>query len=233
MISLVVFISLCMIVAYLHKVAANFVYYLHEPTIKPLKDIGFMLINEIPPKYQVTSEVLFFIPIILMTVEILYGGCKWCWQGSNELSTQTYLMLYRFGMNVSVAALLRCISFLSTILPGPRYHCRKGSVHYNPPKNTYEIFTRSDMFNGCGDLIFSNHTTLHLIALLTLTTYEDMYQSAFAQALLYTIMVAFVVFTIASRKHYTVDIIIAMYVVPMVWCCSYQVVSDKWLLGLP
>ena len=233
MYSVVLFVLLCMFIAYIHKVAANFVYYLHEPTIKPLKDIGFMLINEIPPQYQITSEVLFFIPIVLMTCQIMYGFGKWCWMGTNDFSSVCLLMLYRFGMNASAAALLRCVSFLSTILPGPRYHCRKGSVYYDPPKNTYEIFTRTDMFNGCGDLIFSNHTTLHLIALLTLITYESMYQSMIAQALLYTIAIGFVLFTIASRKHYTVDIIVAMYVVPMLWCCSYVAVSDDWILSLP
>ena len=218
----------CVSIAYLHKTAANLAYYLHEPAVEPLKDVGFLLLKEIAPKYQMWSEVVFFLPIISMFAEIFKELLLWIVYGSS-FST-AYLMFMRFAITSNACAILRCLSFLSTMLPGPRYHCRPGSKKYNPPKNVKEIFTRTDFFNGCGDLIFSNHTVLNMTANMILIDY--IYPQFYMKIYLWACTAVFLLLVIACRKHYTVDIVVALYVVPLMYSYLYTHMSDEWLLSL-
>lgn len=67
---------------------------------------------------------------------------------------------------------------------------------------------------GCGDLIFSSHTTFILVGVLTYNTYGDIWV---VKALSWLGGVILSLFIIASRKHYSVDIVVAWYTVPLVF----------------
>uniref|UniRef100_A0A0D2ZVX3 Sphingomyelin synthase-like domain-containing protein n=2 Tax=Brassica oleracea var. oleracea TaxID=109376 RepID=A0A0D2ZVX3_BRAOL len=124
---------------------------------------------------------------------------------------------------------LRVITFYSTQLPGPNYHCREGSkVARLPwpksPLEALEINPHGVMY-GCGDLIFSSHMIFTLVFVLTYHKYGTKrfiklfgWLTAFVQSLL----------IIASRKHYTVDVVVAWYTVNLVVFCL-----DKKLPELP
>ncbi|KAG5404451.1 hypothetical protein IGI04_010570 [Brassica rapa subsp. trilocularis] len=112
---------------------------------------------------------------------------------------------------------LRVITFYSTQLPGPNYHCREGSkVARLPwPKSPLEILEINPhgVMYGCGDLIFSSHMIFTLVFVLTYHKYGTKrfiklfgWLTAFVQSLL----------IIASRKHYTVDVVVAWYTVNLV-----------------
>ncbi|KAH0889643.1 hypothetical protein HID58_052072 [Brassica napus] len=107
---------------------------------------------------------------------------------------------------------LRVITFYSTQLPGPNYHCREGSkVARLPwPKSPLEVLEINPhgVMYGCGDLIFSSHMIFTLVFVLTYHKYGTKrfiklfgWLTAFVQSLL----------IIASRKHYTVDVVVAWY----------------------
>ncbi|KAF3553553.1 hypothetical protein F2Q69_00011050 [Brassica cretica] len=124
---------------------------------------------------------------------------------------------------------LRVITFYSTQLPGPNYHCREGSkVSTLPwPKSPLEVLEINPhgVMYGCGDLIFSSHMIFTLVFVLTYHKYGTKrfiklfgWLFAFVQSLL----------IIASRKHYTVDVVVAWYTVNLVVFCL-----DKKLPELP
>ncbi|KAH0728132.1 hypothetical protein KY284_003997 [Solanum tuberosum] len=95
------------------------------------------------------------------------------------------------------------ITFYSTQLPGPNYHCREGSklATLPPPDNILQslLIVPRGVLYGCGDLIFSSHMILSLVFVRT-------YQKYGTRSFL----------IIASRKHYIVDVVVAWYTVNLV-----------------
>ncbi|GKB73385.1 hypothetical protein Tco_0934797 [Tanacetum coccineum] len=77
-----------------------------------------------------------------------------------------------FNFNSSLSAeqfacqMLRIITFYSTILLGPTYHCREGSrlATLPRPDNLLEVFLiiPRGVVYGCGELIFSSHMIFSL-----------------------------------------------------------------------
>jgi hypothetical protein len=189
------------------QVGTNIAYFLHRPG-PLLFDLGFELLPEIGPEWQFLSEICF--------VVLFVSGLGTCLSPLVvRYSTPRYatLMLMRFFTAASVAQTLRVASFLSTLLPGPNYHCRVGSPEYNPPR-LLEIFTRLDALKGCGDLIFSSHTIFTTLCVLTVGKYAG---HRALRNVLAALLIVLVVLVICARKHYTVDCVIALYVTPLVW----------------
>ena len=136
---------------------------------------------------------------------------------------------------LGIAQILRILSFLGTALPGAATQCRlnfdqecldtlaaNASVsvcavpnpQFDPPESTVDILFRIDAFSGCGDLMFSSHTIYTLTFILTMIKYwYNIY------LVVYTLVIQLVVavLIVAARKHYTIDVFTALYVVPMVW----------------
>ncbi|MES1922096.1 hypothetical protein MHBO_003612 [Bonamia ostreae] len=71
-----------------------------------------------------------------------------------------------------------------------------------------------DFFTGCGDLIFSSHTLIVLNIALTVRHYSE---SKAVKIFVWALVIMLVPLIIAGRHHYTVDVVIASYVVPLVW----------------
>ncbi|CAN1303953.1 Phosphatidylinositol:ceramide inositolphosphotransferase 1 [Linum perenne] len=119
---------------------------------------------------------------------------------------------------VLASQFLRIISFYATQLPGPNYHCREGSklARLPHPQSVHEVlllnFPRGVMF-GCGDLIFSSHMIFTLVFVLSYQKYGSVRcikQLAWLVAIIQSLLI------IASRKHYTVDVVVAWYTVNLV-----------------
>jgi len=229
---------------YIHKVATNVAYYIHTPAT-PLRDLGFEMIPPLTIAQQKFSEWAFFTLFLytgfflaspflkfMYVYHVTYTAKSLTSRSSssqqpekNDSSSNasflqplyTVTILVRAGVVLMLAQALRCICFLSTSLPGPNYHCRPGSPQYDPPTGI-EILTRLDAFFGCGDLVFSSHTTFMLICALILTKYNPQIACAWwRKVLLWTYVVFFCVLVIAARKHYTLDIVVALYTVPLLW----------------
>jgi len=104
-------------------------------------------------------------------------------------------------------------------------HCRIGSQEFNPPKNIFEIFTRIDTINGCGDLIFSGHFTHAITSTIFIWNYFGKkfilkYINLFLCCVLFFLI-------IASRKHYTIDLIIPIYLIPFVYQFYFDHIYQK------
>ncbi|CAF2294636.1 unnamed protein product [Brassica napus] len=231
---------------YIHGLAAKGVHYIHRPG-PTLQDLGFFLLPELGQERSYISETVFtsvflsfflwtFHPFILKSKKI-YTVLIWCrvlafLVVSVPLSSYSVFFSNLNFLDVSVfqaCQFLRVITFYSTQLPGPNYHCREGSkVARMPwPKNPLEVLEINPhgVMYGCGDLIFSSHMIFTLVFVLTYQKYGTKrfiklfgWLTAFVQSLL----------IIASRKHYTVDVVVAWYTVNLVVFCL-----DKKLPELP
>jgi hypothetical protein len=130
----------------------------------------------------------------------------------------TVLLWCRVLAFLVASQFLRIITFYSTQLPGPNYHCRVGSklARLPPPKSVFEVllinFPRGVIY-GCGDLIFSSHMIFTLVFVLTYQKYgTQRYMKQFAWLL--AVIQSFLI--VASHKHYTVDVVVAWYTVNLV-----------------
>jgi len=106
-----------------------------------------------------------------------------------------------------------------TQLPAPNYHCRESeetAVLAMPDSwwGHIKINLGRQATHGCGDLIFSSHTTFVLVGCLTFTEYGETILLKIISWIGVALMSLCIV---ASRKHYSVDVVVAWYVVPLVF----------------
>ncbi|XP_042045881.1 phosphatidylinositol:ceramide inositolphosphotransferase 2-like [Salvia splendens] len=195
---------------YIHGLAARGIHYFHRPG-PTLQDVGFFLLPELGQERAYISETLFtfiflsfvlwtFHPFILKTKKI-YTVLIWC-------RVLAFLVACQF---------LRIITFYSTQLPGPNYHCREGSklATLPPPNNVLQalLIVPSGVLYGCGDLIFSSHM---IFSLVFVRTYHKYGTRRFVKQLSWLTVVFQSLLIVASRKHYTVDVVVAWYTVNLV-----------------
>ncbi|KAJ3685620.1 hypothetical protein LUZ61_014784 [Rhynchospora tenuis] len=200
-----------LIFQYIHGLAARGVHYLHRPG-PVLHDLGFLLLPELGKERGYVSEILFasiFVSFALWTFSpFIFKNKKF----------YTVLIWRRVLAFLVMSQSLRIITFYSTQLPGPNYHCREGSplARLPPPDNALEVllinFPRGTLF-GCGDLIFSSHMIFTLVFVLT---YQKYGSKNFIKVLGWVAAVIQSLLIIASRKHYSVDVVVAWYTVNLV-----------------
>ncbi|TYI99056.1 hypothetical protein E1A91_D01G260600v1 [Gossypium mustelinum] len=173
---------------YIHGVAARGVHYLHRPG-PTLQDLGFFLLPWTFHPFVVKVKKFY-------TVQI------WC-------RVLAYLV---------VSQTLQIFTFYSTQLPGPNYHCRPGSklARLPEPDGVLEVLVINfpqGVIYGCGDLIFSSHMIFTLVFVLTYQKYGTrrcIKQFGWSIAIIQSLLI------VASRKHYTVDVVVAWYTVNLV-----------------
>ncbi|KAL1543524.1 Phosphatidylinositol:ceramide inositolphosphotransferase 1 [Salvia divinorum] len=200
-----------LIFQYIHGLAARGVHYLHRPG-PTLQDLGFFLLPELGQEKAFISETVFsiiFLSFILWTFHPFFSKSK---------KIYTVLIWCRVLAFLVACQTLRIITFYSTQLPGPNYHCREGSklARLPRPDNILEVllinFPRGVLY-GCGDLIFSSHMIFSLVFVRTFHKYGT---HRFVKNCAWLTVVAQSLLIIASRKHYTVDVVVAWYTVNLV-----------------
>lgn len=158
-----------LIFQYIHGLAARGVHYLHRPG-PTLQDVGFFLLPELGPDKAYISETVFtfvFLSFVLWTFHPFIFKAK---------KIYTVLLWCRVLAFLVASQSLRIITFYSTQLPGPNYHCREGSklARLPRPDSAFEVllinFPRGVIY-GCGDLIFSSHMIFTLVFVLTYQKY--------------------------------------------------------------
>lgn len=200
-----------LIFQYIHGLAARGVHYLHKPG-PTLQDAGFFLLPELGQDKAYISETLF--SVIFLSF-VLWTFHPFVWKSKKIYTVLIWCRVLAF---LCASQFLRIITFYSTQLPGPNYHCREGSklATLPPPKSVSEVllinFPRGVIY-GCGDLIFSSHMIFTLVFVLTYQRYGTrrcIKQLGFVLAVIQSLLI------IASRKHYTVDVVVAWYTVNLV-----------------
>ncbi|TVT96674.1 hypothetical protein EJB05_35808 [Eragrostis curvula] len=171
---------------------------------------------------KVTAEISAELPLLREKWRLLLAGviCQWTFHPFIYHSKRFYtVLIWRRVLAFLVASqFLRIITFYSTQLPGPNYHCREGSklATLPPPNSVLDVllinFPRGVLF-GCGDLIFSSHM---IFTLVFVRTYHKYGSKRFIKLLAWIMAIIQSLLIIASRKHYTVDVVVAWYTVNLV-----------------
>ncbi|KAL3826065.1 hypothetical protein ACJIZ3_022094 [Penstemon smallii] len=199
-----------LICQYIHGLAARGVHYIHRPG-PILQDVGFFLLPELGQERAYISETVFtfiFLSFVLWTFSPFIVKSK---------KIYTVLIWCRVLAFLVACQFLRIITFYSTQLPGPNYHCREGSKLATLPRpdnvlKAFLIVPRGVLY-GCGDLIFSSHM---IFSLVFVRTYNKYGTQKFVKQCAWLIVVIQSLLIIASRKHYTVDVVVAWYTVNLV-----------------
>ncbi|KAH8932468.1 hypothetical protein BDL97_19G073600 [Sphagnum fallax] len=201
-----------LIFQYIHGLGARVAYYLHRPG-PLLHDVGFELLPELGLENAHISESLF--------ATIFVSFFLWTFHPFVFYNKRFYtVILWSKVLSVLVISqMLRVVSFMATQLPGPNYHCREGhaTATLPPPHSIKEVLLLNfphGVLYGCGDLIFSSHMTF---ALTFCHTYCKYGTKVWIKRGGWVVMVVLSLLIIASRKHYTVDVVIAWYVVFLVF----------------
>ena len=231
-------VIIAVIAQWFHAAAASYAYFRHVPS-PPLRDLGFDLIPEIQDPFRDISDNIclgiVFLGIAASLIPFFYNPTPLYWAS----------LFLRIILNMTLATPLRCACFLSTGLPGPAPHCQPGSTEYDPPPSIYHVFFKGGgqqtLFSNCGDLMFSGHVTLSMIFVLCFNRYLPMgIDQGISKVLVYGLVYGLLwpllmlqcVLIIGARKHYTVDVVVALFTTPFLWNASYSIfpemkMSDK------
>lgn len=234
----------CVIMQYVHSIFHNLAYYIQGKYLSTeqrftLYDLGFELMPELTGFATSVSEILVFAAvfgpaiILILTIPIF----------RQEPGRPRYLVivLKRTLLQISICLILRIISFLVTALPGPAEHCELNfndaclasnpddpvscvvpNPEFDPPSIT-ELFTRINALEGCGDLMFSSHTIYTVSLILTVWKY---WPNKYGISIMVCVQIAIAFLIVASRKHYTLDVYTALYVVPLIWLTQEAYYKD-------
>lgn len=199
---------------YVHGALAQLAHRLHVPAPSPLRDAGFALLPELGRERQWVSEALF---TALFTAFAVWTATPFVTAGRPRFYTVT--LSSRVLTVLVVCQSLRAASFLATGLPAPNYHCRSGAPTATRPMPAAwwghaALDVARVTAHGCGDLIFSSHTTFALTGALA---YNEWGTVQAVKAVVWAAVGLLSLLIIASRKHYTVDVLVAWYVVPAVF----------------
>ncbi|KAK4396176.1 Phosphatidylinositol:ceramide inositolphosphotransferase 1 [Sesamum angolense] len=178
-----------LIFQYIHGLAARGVHYLHRPG-PTLQDVGFLLLPELGQEKAYISETVFtfiFLSFVLWTFHPFIFKSK---------KIYTVLIWCRVLAFLVACQFLRIITFYSTQLPGPNYHCREGSklARLPRPDSALEV----------------------LLINFFVRTYHKYGTRSFVKQLAWLTVVIQSMLIVASRKHYTVDVVVAWYTVNLV-----------------
>ncbi|KAK4392277.1 Phosphatidylinositol:ceramide inositolphosphotransferase 2 [Sesamum angolense] len=186
---------------YFHGLAARGVHYLHRPG-PTLQDVGFYLLPELGPERAYISE-MDFPSFHFEEQEDLH--CPDMVQGVGILSCLSNSSDHNFLCYPATWSKL--------------YHCREGSklARLPRPDSILEVLlincSSSGVLYGCGDLIFSSHM---IFSLVFVRTYHKYGTRRFVKNCAWSIVVIQSLLIVASRKHYTVDVVVAWYTVNLV-----------------
>lgn len=194
----------------------NYAYSKHRPG-ELLWDLGFETLPQWASAPYVSEKVLLTSIVTGMStmiiVPILSSRPHSMNIGANKICLEALTM-------ASIGHTLRFFTFGVTGLPGPAEHCRPGHEDATFEGSIFSL-SHPDKHN-CGDLIFSGHmlfvitmacgVTQHRVALIG----NRMIRFALV-TFMWTIVVFQALCIIMAHNHYSVDVVVASYVTPLIW----------------
>mmetsp|Transcript_966 Transcript_966/g.2166 ORF Transcript_966/g.2166 Transcript_966/m.2166 type:complete len:380 (-) Transcript_966:175-1314(-) len=185
-----------------------------------LKDLGFELIPEIDNDFG--SELTLYCNGFLSVGMVLMPLFSDHAHPRGIFVTDIYTKV----LNIQcVGHVLRFFTFVSTSLPGPAPHCQPGAPLYRNSISWAEVFSRRSRVHvdpNCGDLIFSGHMfqVTSFCAVMLSESKKLMPSAPLGRAWCLLLVLTVCVqpyYIIASRNHYSVDVVISSYLAPLVW----------------
>ena len=212
----------------------NLAFYRYEPleTGGRLKDLGYELIPELSDEYEAVVDLpLTFIYVIMgLVVFGTFRTCFPCRRGTfkPEYDQVPYVvnMVRRFGLTYAFGHSFRALTYLVTTVPGGNERCLSYAAMKKYKPSFAECFYRTaDVNYNCGDLMFSGHLLLCVLALCIINRYQTKAfgwskrasECYIAFGVILTIWE--VTMIISARHHYTSDCVVALYFTPTWWFC--------------
>ncbi|KAG6427531.1 hypothetical protein SASPL_111777 [Salvia splendens] len=207
---------------YIHGVAARGVHYFHRPG-PTLQDVGFFLLPELGQQRAYISETVF--SFIFLSFVLVMDFPSFHIEDQEDIHcpdmVQGPCIFSRMSVSSDNNFLLYSTAWSKLSLSRGKKNLGSFSVDGSklatlpPPNNVLEallIVPRGVLF-GCGDLIFSSHM---IFSLVFVRTYHKYGTRSFVKQLAWLTVVIQSLLIVASRKHYTVDVVVAWYTVNLV-----------------
>jgi hypothetical protein len=232
---------------WVHNILHNYVYYLagvyhvYGGPDDQLVDLGFLAFPDWSNlSFLPSNGCLYSLGLIAFLVAVMpiFVGSEKFFIHPN---IRTIQIIWRGLICVSICVVLRCVSFIITILPAPAPQCSQ--ARFDPPTTASEILFKFDTENGCSDLIFSSHmmygiTAAGIVILyitkglnyakknnITVPKWEKW--SKIALIVLCVCLVLMEAFSIVCQeRHYSVDVWNALYACPLTWIAFYHFFPD-------
>ena len=215
----------CAAMQYIHGIAGQAALYMHQPA-PALSDLGFKMVKE-------WSQGMWWFSELVTVTQFLSFALFLAWPlaAASPRAQPSIVALRRAMVTVAICQLLRALSFSVTQLPAPGRQCQPGVAEPVPWPVTWLDWLKVDVkrqaSQGCGDLIFSSHVTFGLTFTLAIWHYASRGRvDAAFRAIMSVCLVAQCLGIIGARKHYTVDVVVALYVVPLVWEALLRRMAD-------
>ncbi|KAF4036542.1 PAP2 superfamily C-terminal [Phytophthora infestans] len=196
----------CVFMQYAHAIFHNLAYYIQAHYLSTeqrftLHDLGYELMGELTGWASDLSDILVFATIFAPAIALYLSG----------------LPLHFVPRDGSPGPADHCeLKFNDTCLaanPDDPVPCVVPNPEFTPP-TIGELFTRLDSLNGCGDLMFSSHTIYTVSFILTVWKY---WPNKYGISIMVLVQITIAFLIVASRKHYTLDVFSALYIVPLFW----------------
>ena len=210
-------------------------------TEKELPDLGFQLVPQAPQLEHVTDAILWTLnamcgfvlfklyvihrracglpPLVLPIVGVLGTDTDEAVISNSFETRQIHLIAWiRFVATLAVVTLFRVVVILATSLPATDNDCQHPEPISNPLLNiVLALVTAGSASIHCGDLLYSGHTVNITLSLISLWTYAPVVFVSKSMMQLFRslgviLMVSSWYTIIASRSHYSDDVIVALYV---------------------
>jgi len=149
-----------------------------------------------------------------------------------------WLALRRWFTIQGTLALLRSITVLVTNVPDSRPYCHTetpGTTPYHELpwpsvwERTFQLATMGDMVT-CGDMVYSGHTMLLVLCGMAWHSYYKVVNGIFTVNIVkffIWILILFALFLIiATRLHYTLDVLLALYLTITIWGAYHRAADD-------
>ena len=142
-------------------------------------------------------------------------------------------MVDTFCSTFAVGHVLRAITYLSTSSPGVSRLCLSSvDVDKGRPRFPEVFYKPASFTENCGDLMFSGHLLQMILALLVIRKYApqlwELSRAAWIAWSACGVALVFLeaVLIIMARHHYTADVVVALYVTPLLWYSYHLYVKD-------
>jgi len=171
----------------------------YPKNLPDLPDLGFEILPVLDYQQTTIPNTLLLLALVGTLVRALFHD-----KGAT--------IIRRFLVVHGTTALLRCVCLAGTSYPDPNRLC----VNYHPPSTTSLFWQETVVHRGfltCGDLMFSGHTLVYiLIALLW-----HKYFTRPEKVVVWILMIFAAISLVATRMHYTDDVLIAVYIAVTSW----------------
>jgi len=206
----------------------NLAFYRFRAGPRLTQDLGYELLPEWKGFW--TDQPMYILRVVLLLASVIsFVPQRRCLPAPYVIN-----IWRRWGMMIAMGNILRFLTYISTTLPGSASHCLPSNANIvnDQPKTLKNIFFRITLDgNGdgttgtynCGDLTFSGHILMTMTYAFCCLHYvpnacamsEEVH--GLFKIFVYCTVIVQCLFTIMARNHYTMDVIISLYLTPLLW----------------